>query len=71
MIILLLSLVTNLKQFFFNFIFVLLIYVYHNHFYFLFCLIGWVLHLDSTSAVGDIHVFHARYNTFENMLCNK
>ena len=43
-----------------------------NHFYFLFRLIGWVLHLDSTySAVGDIHVFHTRYNTFENMLCNK
>ena len=31
----------------------------------------WVLHLDSTSAVGDIYVFHARCNTFENMLCNK
>ena len=26
------------------------------------------LHLDSTSAVGDIHVFQARCNTFENML---
>ena len=62
----LLSLVIN----FFN-LFNLLIYVYHNHFYFLFCLIGWVLHLDSTSTVGDIHVFHARCKTFENMLCNK
>ena len=31
----------------------------------------WILHLDSTSTVGDIHVFHARCNTFENMLCNK
>ena len=69
----LLSLVINLKLFFcFNFIFVLLIYVYHNHNHFyLFCLIGWVLHLDSTYAVGDIHAFHARCNTFENMICNK
>ena len=32
---------------------------------------SWVLHLGSTSAVGDIHAFHARCNTFENMLCNK
>ena len=34
-------------------------------------LIGWVLHLDSTCAVGGVHVFHVRYNTFENMICNK
>ena len=33
--------------------------------------ISLVLHLDSTSAVGDIHVFQARSNSFENMLCNK
>ena len=33
--------------------------------------LSWVLHLDSKSAVGDIHVFHARCNTFESMLCNK
>ena len=61
----------SLKICYFVLILFLFFCVYHNYFYFLFCLIGWVLHLDSPSAVEDIHVFHTRCNTFENMLCNK